>query len=100
MAVSETIPDVVADSNSASVANSTRMKELEIKTKEFDVLGKKLRLKYTTMSRNVALETFTDNDYFGTEYKFNTQSQAEKFFDSFSQESAKAMKLMIDFAMS
>jgi hypothetical protein len=52
------------------------------------------------MSRNVALETFTDNDYFGTEYKFNTQSQAEKFFDSFSQESAKAMKLMIDFAMS
>jgi hypothetical protein len=100
MAVSETIPDVVADSNSASVANSTRMKELEIKTKEFDVVGKKLRLKYTTMSRNVALETFTDNDYFGTEYKFNTQSQAEKFFDSFSQESAKAMKLMIDFAMS
>ena len=100
MAVSETIPDVVAGSSPASVANSTRMKELEIKTKEFDVVGKKLRLKYTTMSRNVALETFTDNDYFGTEYKFNTQSQAEKFFDSFSQESAKAMKLMIDFAMS
>lgn len=100
MAVSETIPDVVAGSSPASVANSTRMKELEIKTKEFDVLGKKLRLKYTTMSRNVALETFTDNDYFGTEYKFNTQSQAEKFFDSFSQESAKVMKLMIDFAMS
>ena len=100
MAVSETIPDVVAGSNPVSVANSTRMKELEIKTKEFDVVGKKLRLKYTTMSRNVALETFTDNDYFGTEYKFNTQSQAEKFFDSFSQESAKAMKLMIDFAMS
>jgi hypothetical protein len=100
MAVSETIPDVVAGSSPVSVANSTRMKELEIKTKEFDVVGKKLRLKYTTMSRNVALETFTDNDYFGTEYKFNTQSQAEKFFDSFSQESAKAMKLMIDFAMS
>jgi hypothetical protein len=100
MAVSETIPDVVAGSSPAFVANSTRMKELEIKTKEFDVVGKKLRLKYTTMSRNVALETFTDNDYFGTEYKFNTQSQAEKFFDSFSQESAKAMKLMIDFAMS
>jgi hypothetical protein len=90
----------MAPFDSALTANSTRMKELEIKTKEFDVVGKKLRLKYTTMSRNVALETFTDNDYFGTEYKFNTQSQAEKFFDSFSQESAKAMKLMIDFAMS
>ncbi len=90
----------MAPFDSALTTNSTRMKELEIKTKEFDVLGKKLRLKYTTMSRNVGLETFTDNDYFGTEYKFNTQSQAEKFFDSFSQESAKAMKLMIDFAMS
>ncbi len=100
MAVSETIPDVVAGSSPASVANSTKMNELEIKRKEFDVLGKKLRLKYTTMSRNVGLETFTDNDYFETEYKFNTQREAESFFDSFSQESAKAMKLMIDFAMS
>ena len=72
----------------------------EIKVKEFDVFGKKLQIKYTSMSRNVALETFTDNDYFGTEYKFNTQHQAEKFFDSFDNSSAKAMKLMIDFAMS
>lgn len=76
------------------------MEELEIKTKEFDVFGKKLQIKYTSMSRNVALETFTDNDYFGTEYKFNTQRQAQKFFDSFDDSSAKAMKLMIDFAMS
>ena len=74
--------------------------ESQIKTKEFDVFGKKLRLKYAPMSRNVSLETFTDNDYFGTEYKFNTQRDAEKFFDSFTQESAKAMKLMIDFALS
>jgi hypothetical protein len=72
----------------------------EIKVKEFDVFGKKLQIKYTSMSRNVALETFADNDYFGTEYKFNTQHQAEKFFDSFDAASAKAMKLMIDFAMS
>ena len=72
----------------------------QIKLKEFDVLGKKLRLKYAPMSRNVSLETFTDNDYFETEYKFNTQREAVKFFDSFTQESAKAMKLMIDFAMS
>lgn len=74
--------------------------ESQIKTKDFDVFGKKLRLKYAPMSRNVSLETFTDNDYFGTEYKFNTQREAEKFFDSFTQESAKAMKLMIDFAIS
>lgn len=74
--------------------------ESQIKTKDFDVFGKKLRLKYAPMSRNVSLETFTDNDYFGTEYKFNTQREAEKFFDSFTQESAKAMKLMIDFALS
>lgn len=74
--------------------------ESQIKTKDFDVFGKKLRLKYAPMSRNVSLETFTDNDYFGTEYKFNTQRDAEKFFDSFTQESAKAMKLMIDFALS
>lgn len=72
----------------------------EIKVKEFDVFGKKLQIKYTSMSRNVVLETFTDNDYFGTEYKFNTQHQAEKFFDSFDAASAKAMKLMIDFALS
>jgi hypothetical protein len=72
----------------------------ETKTKEFDVFGKKLKLKYTSMSRNVGLETFTDDDYFGTEYKFNTQHQAEKFFDSFDAASAKAMKLMIDFALS
>jgi hypothetical protein len=52
------------------------------------------------MSRNVGLETFTEDDYFGTEYKFNTQHQAEKFFDSFDAASAKAMKLMIDFALS
>jgi len=72
----------------------------ETKTKEFEVFGKKLKLKYTTMSRNVGLETFTDDDYFGTEYKFNTQHQAEKFFDEFNDASAKAMKLMIDFAIS
>jgi hypothetical protein len=72
----------------------------ETKTKEFNVFGKKLKLKYTSMSRNVGLETFTDDDYFGTEYKFNTQHQAEKFFDSFDDASAKAMKLMIDFALS
>lgn len=74
--------------------------ESQIKVKDFDVNGKKLKLKYAPMSRNVGLETFTDNDYFGTEYKFNTQREAEKFFDTFSQESAKAMKLMIDFALS
>ena len=90
----------MAPFDSALTANSTKMNELEIKRKEFEVLGKKLRLKYTTMSRNVGLETFTDNDYFETEYKFNTQREAESFFDSFSQESAKAMKLMIDFALS
>lgn len=72
----------------------------ETKTKEFEVFGKKLKLKYTTMSRNVGLETFTDDDYFGTEYKFNTQRQAENFFDSFNDASAKAMKLMIDFSLS
>lgn len=74
--------------------------ESQIKNKEFEVNEKKLRLKYAPMSRNVSLETFTDNDYFGTEYKFNTQHEAEKFFDTFNEASAKAMKLMIDFAMS
>lgn len=83
-----------------NITHEGNEQESQIKRKEFDVLGKKLRLKYAPMSRNVALETFTDKDYFETEYRFNTQREAENFFDSFSQESAKAMKLMIDFALS
>ena len=94
------------DRFSWSTCNEKRFKVIKInkmsetKTKEFEVFGKKLKLKYTTMSRNVGLETFTEDDYFGTEYKFNTQRQAEKFFDSFDDSSAKAMKLMIDFSLS
>jgi uncharacterized protein YkuJ len=72
----------------------------ETKLKDFEVNGKKLRLKYFPMSRNVGLEAFTDKDYFETEYKFNTQHQAAMFFDTFNDASAKAMKLMIDFALS
>jgi hypothetical protein len=83
-----------------NITHENEFAEPVYKTKDFEVHGKKLRIKYSNPSRNVTLETFTDNDYFGTEYKFNTQREAEKFFDSFTQESAKAMKLMIDFAMS
>jgi hypothetical protein len=86
--------------NITQEANEFMSVPAETKLKEFEVNGKKLRLKYFPMSRNVGLETFTDKDYFETEYKFNTQHQAEKFYDSFTQTSAKAMKLMIDFAMS
>lgn len=70
-----------------------------IKKKEFDVNGKKLQIQYTTMTRNVALETFTIDDYFSTTYTFSTANDAERFFDSFDDQKAKTMKLLIDFSL-
>jgi hypothetical protein len=68
-------------------------------TKEFTVNGKKMEVSYTSLTRSVGLQTFTDNDYFETEYKFSTAEEARGFFESFDESKAKTMKLLIDFSL-
>ena len=67
--------------------------------KEFNVSGKKMRLKYKDSTRVVDLETFTNDDFFATSYTFGTPNEARIFFDSFDEVKAKTMKLLIDFSL-
>lgn len=70
-----------------------------ITRKEFLVSDKKMRIKYTDLTRSVDLETFTNDDYFATSYTFSTANEARIFFDSFDETKAKTMKLLIDFSL-